>query len=101
MNEPSYQVTAQAIQDLEEIWAYTYNKWSLEQADRYYQLIIEEFEYLSNFPNSGKPADYIREGYRIGIVKSHLIFYRQTDVDQIEIVRILHQSMDIDDRLKG
>lgn len=98
MKKSGYRITSRAVQDLEEIWSYTYSKWSLKQADRYYQLIIEEFEHLSRFPKSGKPADHIRLGYRIGIVKSHLIFYRQMDVDQIEIARILHQSMDIDER---
>ena len=37
-----YQLTIAAVKDLEEIWIYTYKNWSFEQADRYYNLIIDE-----------------------------------------------------------
>jgi toxin ParE1/3/4 len=84
----------EAIIDLEEIWTYTLTTWSLEQADRYYHLIMKETEYLSSNPGSGKDFSEIRKGYRCTKVKSHLIFYRYSETE-IEIVRILHESMDI------
>jgi toxin ParE1/3/4 len=34
-------------------------------------------------------------------VKSHLIFYRKAEDNIIEIIRILHQNMDIENRLKN
>ena len=40
----------------------------------------------------------VRKGYRASKVKSHLIFYRVKD-DRVEIIRILHERMDIDTRL--
>ena len=97
MNITVYRITQRAIIDLEEIWNYTYQKRSEEQADRYYQLLIQEFDYIAKYPTSGKSVDYIRRGYRISIVKSHLIFYRLID-SEVEIVRILHQSMDVKNR---
>lgn len=42
--------------------------------------------------------DHVRKGYRASKVKSHLIFYRITN-DIVEIIRILHERMDIDNRL--
>ena len=39
------------------------------------------------------------QGYRKLNVGSHVIFYRQTHTDMIEIVRILHGHMDIETRL--
>lgn len=88
----------QAILDLEEIWFYTFQTWSLEQADRYHQLIISEIDFLSKKPESGKDAGHIREGYRSAKVKSHIIFYKY-NLTEIEIVRILHERMDIPNRL--
>ena len=44
----------EALSDLEEIWLYTFETWSLEQADRYYELIIKEIDFLSKKPKSGK-----------------------------------------------
>lgn len=42
---------------------------------------------------------HVKEGYRASEVKSHLIFYK-TGIDNIvEVVRILHQRMDIENRL--
>lgn len=94
-----YRLTNDAVKDLDEIWAYTYEKWSEEQADRYYNLIKSEFEFIASNPNSGKPMDHVKEGYRSSKVKSHLVFYKIAPDKIVEIVRILHQSMDADNRL--
>lgn len=99
MKSPGYRISEAAIKDLKEIWEYTSHKWSSEQADRYYNLIINEVEFLSTNAFAGKPIDYIRKGYRSATVKSHLIFYRIADDQKIEVIRILHQSMDIDERM--
>jgi toxin ParE1/3/4 len=96
----SYKISVKASEDIENIWLYTFENWSLEQADRYINLIIDEIEYLADNPNAGKNFNHIRKNYRCSKVKSHLIFYRlinkQTD---IEIIRVLHQRMDIENRL--
>ncbi len=94
-----YRLTNQALKDLNDIWSYTYMRWSVDQADKYYNLIINEFESIVANPLSGKSIDHIKEGYRSSQVKSHLVFYRIMD-NTIEIVRILHQRMDIADRMK-
>jgi toxin ParE1/3/4 len=88
-----------AIEDLEEIWVYTLQTWSLEQADRYQLLIYAEIEFLATKPASGKDGNHIRKDYRFAKVKSHLIFYTYSS-SEIVIVRILHESMDIPNRLK-
>jgi toxin ParE1/3/4 len=87
-----------ALQDLEEIWLYTFNTWSQEQADRYHSLIVIEIDFLASKPESEKILDHIRKGYRSSKVKSHYIFYRVTTTE-IEVVRIMHESMDIPNRL--
>ena len=87
-----------AIEDLEEIWFYTLQTWSLEQADRYHGLIYTEIDFLANSPDSGKDLNHIRKGYRSSKVKSHFIFYKYSSLE-IEIIRILHENMDIPNRL--
>ena len=87
-----------AVQDLEEIWFYTFQKWSLEQADRYHNLIFKEIEFLSSRPLTGKDLGHLKEGYRSSKIKSHLIFYKFSKTE-IVIIRILHENMDIPNRL--
>ncbi len=95
-----YKFTNEAVKDLEEIWSYTKQKWSLEQADRYYYLIIDEIEFISSNSLLGRSLDYIKEGYRSTKVKSHVVFYKQHEDNKILIVRILHQNMECEKRLK-
>jgi toxin ParE1/3/4 len=95
-----YKIRVKASEDIENIWLYTFENWSLEQADRYINLIFDEIEYLADNPNAGKDFNHIRKNYRCAKVKSHLIFYRFIDLqNDIEIIRILHQRMDIENRL--
>ena len=98
MKSLPYLISKKAVADLDEIWLYTVEKWSLAQSDRYYSLIFDEIDYICSHPTSGKTMDHIRKGYRASKVKSHLIFYRIAD-ETIEIIRILHERMDIDNRL--
>lgn len=72
-----YRISAEAIRDLENIWLYTRENWSVMQADRYYNLIIDEIKYVSKNFESGRSMEHIKLGYRETKVKSHLIFYRK------------------------
>ena len=99
MSKNKYRISKQAISDLNDIWIYTLNKWSKEQADRYYDLIIDEIEFIADNFLTGKSVEQTRKNYRITKIKSHLIFYRKIESDIVEIVRILHERMDIKKRL--
>jgi toxin ParE1/3/4 len=97
-----YIISAEALKDLEGIWLYTMETWSPEQADRYFRQVFEEIEHLTSRPRSGKDVSYIRKGYLRTKVQSHFIFYKINEKENcIEIIRILHQQMDIDTRLGG
>lgn len=93
-----YAISKKAVSDLEEIWLYTVEKWSVDQADRYYNLIFYEIYYICKNRNAGKPMEHVRKGYRASKVKSHLIFYRIRN-NTVEVIRILHEQMDIENRL--
>ena len=100
MKHLQLRISNQAYSDLEAIWIYTADKWSTTQADRYYSLLIDEIQFLRSNGYSGKSADYIRPGYRASFVKSHIIFYRIADDQKLEVIRVLHQSVDIEKWLK-
>ena len=93
-----YVISKKAISDLEEIWLYTVDKWYIELADRYYNLIFDEIAFICKNPRTGKPMDDIRKNYRTAKVKSHLIFFK-VENDIVQVVRILHERMDIKSRL--
>ena len=58
-------------------------------------MLDEAFKELSNDTQLGKAVNDIRQGYYKYKIGKHLIFYRLQNND-IEIVRILHQKMDIE-----
>ena len=95
----TYHISNEANNDLENIWIYTLENWSIEQADRYLNLIIDEIEFLCVKPDSG--FDFkIRKGYFRVKVKSHFIFYKiNSKQNQLEIIRVLHEIMDIESHL--
>ena len=91
-------IQEQALIDLEQIWLYTFETWSLEQADRYYDLIFKEINFLATRPLYGKNQEHLRKGYYSIQMKSHIIFYKFTELE-IQVIRILHENMDIPNRL--
>lgn len=95
----AYIINEKALEDINNIWIYTAENWSVEQADRYYNLIYDEIEYsVSNFEMARDFAK-IRKSYRYSKVKSHIIFFKKDKNNEIEVVRALHERMDIASRL--
>lgn len=96
---PSFTLTNMAKADLKGIANFTQNRWGREQRNLYLQMLDVSFQQLAANPHKGKDCSDIRIGYRKLNAGSHVIFYRQTLVDTIEIVRVLHGHMDIETRL--
>ena len=90
-----YLLSPAARADLSEIWDYTAERWGQAQAERYILIIRDSFEALANGTRRGRSIDDIRAGYLKLAVGSHFLFYRLTDSGQIDVVRILHQRMDV------
>ena len=98
MKKLRLEIREAAYLDLENIWNYTLETWSLRQVDKYYNDIIEAIEFFSTEPKSGKSAEYLRKGYQIFKVNSHLIFNINTNAE-LDVIRILHLQMDIPNRI--
>ncbi len=95
-----YRLTNKAVGDLTQIWTYTLHRWSENQADKYYQMLLDNFNDIANNPDLGKNYSGVFEsllGFKAG---RHIIFYRKIDDNEIEIIRILHEQMDLKSRIK-
>jgi len=98
MTRARYRISKAAGRDLDRIWEYTFHKWSKEQADRYYGMIMNEIEFIASNLTSGKPMEHIKKDYFASFVKSHMILFKRNK-EIVEIIRILHQKMDVESNL--
>jgi len=98
---PPFTLTNMAKADLKEIGRYTLKNWGREQRNHYLSILDVSFHQLAANPLKGKDCSEIRSNYRKLNVGCHVIFYRQTIPDTIEVVRVLHGSMDIVTRLSA
>ncbi len=94
-----YELTNKAVEDLNRIWEYTYDTWSEYQADKYYDLLLNSCQDIANNPELGKNYDGITTKLFGLKVNRHIIFYRKSNSNPIEITRILHEQMDSKNRI--
>ena len=95
-----YFLTNKAVEDLADIWNYTFDVWSEKQADGYYNMLIASCQKIADHPELfGKRYDEITAGLRGFKANKHIIFYRISPANMVEIIRILHSRMDIPNRL--
>ena len=92
-------LTQKARDDLLAIGRYTRKQWGKAQQRHYLTQLDSAFHDLADKPGLGRACDDIREGYFKYGVGKHVIFYRHTEEERIEIVRILHGRMDIEQHL--
>lgn len=88
-----------AIDDLNDIWNYTTERWSVDKADKYYASMKLACSGIGENPDIGKKYDGIKKSLRGFKSGRHIIFYKSTPKDKIEIIRILHERMDLKTRL--
>lgn len=92
----NYRFSKKAYEDLKLIWLYTSDKWSVNQADIYYKLIMDAIEKISKNSYLVKELKYVKGNYLFSKVKSHFIFFKiLKESNEILIIRILHKKMDI------
>ena len=96
----NFKLSKEAEKDAENIWLYTHENWSIEQAERYLNLIFDEIDYLCLKPKSGFEFGNMRDGYWRSKVKSHYIYYKiNLRENELEIIRILHEMMHVESQL--
>lgn len=90
-----------AISYLGRISDCTLERWGAGQAEFYVREIHECCGRLANGTLPGVDASDIRDDYSKQFTGRHVIYFRRTAEDTIDVVRILHQAMDVTTRLSG
>lgn len=85
-----------AKDDLSDIWLYAARQWSIDQAERYVEQLLNACEDLAAGLKIGMPVDELRQGH-FRASQSHTIFYKIEASNDLVVIRILHQSMNPDD----
>jgi toxin ParE1/3/4 len=93
-----FRLTQLALADLRSIGRYTQINWGRGQRNRYLAKLDECFHLLAEKPLRGVSCDDLRSGYRKYPVGRHIVFYREAQAG-IEIIRILHVSIDVESNL--
>ena len=96
----NYILTNKAVEDLSNIWNYSFEVWSESQADKYYYMLLDSCQELADEKVFGKKYEDISDnilGFRVG---QHIIFYRRLKGNKIEIARILHNRTDLRNRVQ-
>lgn len=97
---PKFNLSNKAVEDLADIWNYTYDEWSEKQADIYYEYLLNTCQELANEPKLGKKYSEIQSNLLGYLASRHIIFYQTISKIEIEIIRILHGSMDLKNRME-
>ncbi|MEO1427637.1 MAG: type II toxin-antitoxin system RelE/ParE family toxin [Cyanobacteria bacterium J06633_8] len=90
----SYKLSHKAEQDLEDIWVYIAQQNQLA-ADKQIAQILNRLPMLAQFPDMGKTRDNLLQGLKSFPIKPYIIYYLKI-TDGVEVVRVLHQSRDIE-----
>ncbi len=72
----AYRLTPAAQRDLEDIWLYTAQTWSMAQADRYSDIMEDTFDRLLFMPEMARERSEFDPPVRIHPSAEHLIIYR-------------------------
>ena len=88
-----YRLAPQALADLDDIWRFSAENWSIEQADRYIDELARMFETIAAMPTLARERSEFEPPVRIHIHESHLIIYIVAD-DCVQILRLLGGRQD-------
>jgi toxin ParE1/3/4 len=94
-----FKLTNNAVKDLSDIWNYTVETWSEVQADKYYKLLLNACTAVAQKPHTGKAYKEIYPNLNGKKISKHIIFYIIMEDQSIEIIRILHERMDLKNSL--
>jgi toxin ParE1/3/4 len=100
MNMP-YKIRRAALADLREISLYTRKTWGSEQERIYMKGIFACFEKIAANQTNNRDLSRIVPGCLSYKISHHLIVFRWLDDRRPEIIRLLHEKMDVSLQLVG
>ena len=92
----TFTLTDKAKSDLKDIARFTQKRWGREQRNQYLKDLDACFFRLAGNPSLGRECSEVRTSYHKFPTGSHVIYYRSISKSQVVIVRILHESMDVE-----
>ena len=88
-------LSERAKRDLVDIWRYTLDNWSEEQAIKNYNKLMDGCEFIASASDTvGRNYEEVRPGLWGMLCGRHIFFYRIISKEKVRIVRILHGKMD-------
>ena len=95
-----FQLTDEAILDIDAIWLYLLERAGVETADRIVTEIFKGFYKLASSPNSGhRPADLTNRSVLFYRVFSYLVIY-EAGSNPLQILGVLHGKRNVSRILK-
>ena len=88
-----FKIKAEALADLEEIYAYSLAEHDLDHAETYLAKLREQFDRLIEFPRLAPVASGLKQPLRVWKYGRHHIYYAEGK-ETLTIVRILHHARD-------
>lgn len=89
----TYFLSPQAQQSLKQISQYTTENFGERQRKKYLKMLRDKMRQIAKNPYQRKNRDDIKNGYYSVSAESHHVYYRIRDT-QIEVIDVLHQSME-------
>ncbi|MBL4766372.1 MAG: type II toxin-antitoxin system RelE/ParE family toxin [Rhodobacteraceae bacterium] len=83
-----------AEQDIADIWTLGADRWGVDQADRYFDGMVDLFDLLSEQPEIARLRNEFKPPVRIHIYGSHIVIFETVETG-IAVIRVLHQRRDI------
>lgn len=100
MAESEYRLTPAAEADLSDIWRFTADRWSEDQADRYLDALVSVFETIADFPTIARERTEFTPPIHIHPSGAHLVLYLEGQ-GGVTVLRVLHNRQDILAALDG
>lgn len=88
-----YRLAPRALADLDDIWRYSAETWSISQADRYLDDLVRMFDAIAAMPTLARERSEFTPPVRIHVHESHLIVYTIAE-DHVSILRLLGGQQD-------
>jgi toxin ParE1/3/4 len=92
-NPGRYRLTPRALADLDDIWRFSAERWSVDHANGYVDELVRIFDLIAAVPTLARERREFTPPVRIHVHRAHLIVYL-TEPDQILIVRLLGGRQD-------
>jgi toxin ParE1/3/4 len=96
----AYVLSRRARRDLQDIWRFSAERWNPEKADEYVAAIVAAVAQFANGQGASQTVEFHGRPYARIFARSHAVFCRRSGSRRLEVVRILHQSMDFNRHLK-